>query len=557
MAVLYGATGGENNSNLYLIDTTTGATTTLGPIGYAVTGLAVDPNTGILYGSTSMFSPSDPGSLITINKTTGAGTLVGSIGIQDEEVADLTFDASGTLYGWTEMFTDDLVTIDTATGTATPVGNSGIYTFGSGLADVGGTLFYTGDGVTGALRTVDKVTGLTTEVATLFGAPGNTDGIAALAVNPDDGTLFGVALNDSDLVHPAFLVTINTFTGQVTTIGALPNDFDAIAFEFAAPPPVVGYPNLGPGTAAVVADPFNAGSNVLLVRGTVGNDTIVVTQFDAVTYSVSVNGAVSNFTSSTFQKIVVFADAGDDVVTVGAGIPKPSELFGEAGNDQLSSGRGADILHGGDGFDRLSGGAGIDFLQGDSGNDRLSGGMGNDTLSGGDGNDQLSGDGGNDLLFGDDGNDVLSGGVGQDLLFGGNGADQLAGDAGDDVLLGEDGNDFLQGGAGRDILIGGLGADRLQGQAHDDILIAGTTNHDGNADALAALLAEWTSNRAFAVRVANLRSGSGKAAGFSLNATTVHDDGAADVLTGNAGQNWFFASLGDKVTDKPKNVRLN
>ena len=99
LAVLYGATGGNVNSDLYTVNTATGATTSLGPIGFAVTGLAVDPTTGTLYGSTSMQSPSNPGSIIAINKTTGAGTLVGSIGMPGEEVADLTFDAAGTLYG--------------------------------------------------------------------------------------------------------------------------------------------------------------------------------------------------------------------------------------------------------------------------------------------------------------------------------------------------------------------------------------------------------------------------------------------------------------------------
>ena len=109
------------------MDTVTGATTSIGPIGFAVTGLAVDPISGTLYGSTSSLSPISPHSIITINTTTGAGTLVGSVGLDDEEVADLTFDAAGNLFGWTEMYTDDLVRIDTATGTATPVGESGLY----------------------------------------------------------------------------------------------------------------------------------------------------------------------------------------------------------------------------------------------------------------------------------------------------------------------------------------------------------------------------------------------------------------------------------------------
>src|SRR4029453_7711549 len=144
--------------------------------------------------------------------------------------------------------------------------------------DVNGTLYYSGDGVFGELRTVDKSTGLTTVVATLTGAPGNTDGIAAMSAHSDTGVLFAVALNDSDVIHPAYLVTINTSTGEVTIIGELLNDFDAIAFD--TPPVVVGYPDLGPSSAAVVSDPFHAGSHVLLVRGTSGNDTIVVDSVD-------------------------------------------------------------------------------------------------------------------------------------------------------------------------------------------------------------------------------------------------------------------------------------
>src|SRR4029453_2670917 len=132
--------------------------------------------------------------------------------------------------------------------------------------DVNGTLYYSGDGVFGELRTVDKSTGLTTVVATLTGAPGNTDGIAAMSVHSDTGELFAVALNDSDVIHPAYLVTINTATGEVTTIGALLNDFDAIAFD--TPPVVVGYPDLGPSSAAVVSDPFHAGTHGRLVGGT-------------------------------------------------------------------------------------------------------------------------------------------------------------------------------------------------------------------------------------------------------------------------------------------------
>ena len=46
------------------------------------------------------------------------------------------------------------------------------------------------------------------------------------------------------------------------------------------------------------------------------------------------------------------------------------------------------------------------------------------------------------------------------------------------------------------------------GNSGDDILIAGTTAFDHNQAALAAIMAEWTSARSYADRVANL-SGTG------------------------------------------------
>ena len=80
--VLYGADGAGGNAatNLYTLDPATGGiVTTVGPIGFAVTGLAVHPTTGILYGTTGNRSPASPGFLITINTTTGAGTPVGDL----------------------------------------------------------------------------------------------------------------------------------------------------------------------------------------------------------------------------------------------------------------------------------------------------------------------------------------------------------------------------------------------------------------------------------------------------------------------------------------------
>ena len=68
--------------------------------------------------------------------------------------------------------------------------------------------------------------------------------------------------------------------------------------------------------------------------------------------------------------------------------------------------------------------------------------------------------------------------------------------------------------------------------------------------ALDAIMAEWTSARSYAHRVANL-SGTGSGPRNNGNyfliaggpSATVFDNGAIDVLNGGSGMDWFFANL--------------
>ncbi len=84
---------------------------------FGVAGLAFDPNTNTLYGTTIGLTPQ----LITIDPVTGAGTAVGPLG---RDFAGLAFDpTTNTLYG-TDPFSM-LFTIDPATGAATAVGSTG------------------------------------------------------------------------------------------------------------------------------------------------------------------------------------------------------------------------------------------------------------------------------------------------------------------------------------------------------------------------------------------------------------------------------------------------
>ena len=125
------------------------------------------------------------------------------------------------------------------------------------------------------------------------------------------------------------------------------------------------------------------------------------------------------------------------------------------------------------------------------------------------------------------------------------------------MLQGGDGDDLLVGGSGRDLLIGGDGADRLVGNGGDDILIGGRTVYDTYDAALCAIMDEWASARDYGTRVANLQGlGSGPRLNGNFFLTTggtnpsVLTDGAPDTLTGSSGLDWYFASLGDSITDR-------
>jgi Ca2+-binding RTX toxin-like protein len=100
-------------------------------------------------------------------------------------------------------------------------------------------------------------------------------------------------------------------------------------------------------------------------------------------------------------------------------------VFGESGNDRISSPRGF-----------ASGGSGNDFIRfadcgdvayGDGGNDEIRGGDSRVELHGGGDNDKLRGSDSGDAekLFGDDGDDTLTGGAGATFFSCGPGTDTI------------------------------------------------------------------------------------------------------------------------------------
>jgi hypothetical protein len=239
--VLYGATGVAADdtlpaSNLYTVNPDTGAATSIGSIGKAITGLAFDnADGGKLYGVTAgVYLSGAERQLLRIDPATGASTVVGTLGAN--EIEDIAFTALGQLYGWNETG-DDLYRINKANGALTKVGEANLsLSYGDGIAfDRNGWLWGALDGDFGPLSTLDVSTGTVTKGVKLNGSPNGTGNLVSSADFACDGqTLYGVV---NDFGATSNLVTIDTATGKITNKGASVNGLDSIAWGGCAAPP--------------------------------------------------------------------------------------------------------------------------------------------------------------------------------------------------------------------------------------------------------------------------------------------------------------------------------
>lgn len=191
--------------------------------------------------------------------------------------------------------------------------------------------------------------------------------------------------------------------------------------------------------------------NVLQIFGSTNN--VVVRE----------NGVDTTYDSDLFTSIVVNGGTGNDYIRV-KNSTIPITVFGNAGNDTITTAEGNDYVEGGLGNDLINLGDGDDYGNGVDETDTLYGGNGNDTLTGGPGRN---------LMYGEDGDDLLGGGNRPDTMYGGPGNDRMLGRQHGDALLGEDGNDTLNGGVGNDGIVGGDGDDSLIGGAGNDTLRGG------------------------------------------------------------------------------------
>jgi hypothetical protein len=239
--------------NLYTINLANGTATLVGPIklqgkSIGVTGMGAHPTNGTLYGITSEQSPSYPRSLITIDPATAVATLVGELPAAG---SDISFDSKGTLYMWLPA-TTQLGIVDPSNANVTPIGKPGPPGSPAGISvDPQGMVFVTAKGAGGTLDNVDLQSGALQVGPPLMGAPFSTQ-INSMSFSPS-GLLLAVNSNGGSPAETR-LVTINTATGAVATIGALPDDTDALAFTGSVGPNLAPtFSTLNPGARVVVA----------------------------------------------------------------------------------------------------------------------------------------------------------------------------------------------------------------------------------------------------------------------------------------------------------------
>jgi hypothetical protein len=234
--VLYAATshhagpGGEASGRLYAVNALNARSRLVGPIridastAMPVDGLAVHPKTGLLYGITSRASP-EP-SLITIDPRTAHASLIGPLGVAG---TDIHFDAEGTLYIWIPEG-NRLGIVNLSTGRVSAVAATSLRDVTSGGLAINsrGIALVPSSTSRAVIEQLDASTG------DPIGALALSDASIVHALDSLAITRGGLlmAVNEPLPGQPRReLVTIDTTTGGVTRVGALPDEVDAIAYD--------------------------------------------------------------------------------------------------------------------------------------------------------------------------------------------------------------------------------------------------------------------------------------------------------------------------------------
>lgn len=214
------------NGMLGTVDVATGAVRMIGSTGTVLTDIAFSP-TGQLYGI-------NEAQLFSIDKATGALTVIGNLGLTGVHTNSLVFGADGTLYAANTA----LYALNVATGAATRIGTNATrgsaITSSGDLAFVNGKLYLSSSNSNGtdSLFSLDAMTGTATKVGNL-----------------GFSQVYGMATDSASVLYGVSgtqILTINTTTGVGTGLldygGKGLGIANGTAFYAEAGAPAVGTP---------------------------------------------------------------------------------------------------------------------------------------------------------------------------------------------------------------------------------------------------------------------------------------------------------------------------
>ncbi len=167
-----GGLWGVTFDNLYHIDTSTNTFTDVGALSAPYMNALTFGSDGTLYGSSYKNT-----NLYTIDTLSGAASIVGAGSFTSS--GDLSFNAAGDMFLAADTGNDTLVDVDPLTGITTTIGSTGIND-AYGLAFVDGVMY--GVSVARVLYTIDTSTGVATSIGTITGISGDVYGATVSAV---------------------------------------------------------------------------------------------------------------------------------------------------------------------------------------------------------------------------------------------------------------------------------------------------------------------------------------------------------------------------------------
>jgi hypothetical protein len=220
--------GPSGAATFYSVNPNTGASTSIGAIGFNQVGAISFETSGTLYGVGNRASGDHAQVLLKINPATGAGTEVGATTLS-ANVQDIAFrNSDGALYGYAG---GNIYTFNITTGVATLLGNTGDgFPSGNGLAFSPFDTLYKADN--NNLSTIDQSTGAGTVVEPLNYV---TFGDRANAMKFDNSTgVLWASVKDGGTTN--YLATVDLNNGNVTEIGMTQTGTDGLVVALAIIP---------------------------------------------------------------------------------------------------------------------------------------------------------------------------------------------------------------------------------------------------------------------------------------------------------------------------------